>query len=175
MRPILKPLVLLTLVVTAAPSFALPEQAAAKLRGPIRDLKAGFTAGATAISANGTIVGSGNSQNGAVRWAFISTGGKAKKFPHFNSTNIEGWGVNDAGVSVGDFYDPNGVPQPFRGKVKLDTLSSRGGQAFDINKSGVAVGSLIGVNPTPAVKWDPGTNAPSVLGLGRPFAINSAG
>jgi len=148
---------------------------AAKVRGPVRDLQAGFTAGATAISANGIIVGSGNSKNGSVRWAFISTGGKAKKTPHFRSTNIEGWGVNDSGVSVGDYYDPNGVQQPFRGKVKLDTLSSVGGQAFDINNAGVAVGSLIGVNPTPAVRWDPGTNTPSVLGLGRPFSINSAG
>src|SRR5882724_8821801 len=87
LRPAPTLVALLTLTVTLAPSaFAVQEQAAARLRGPIRDLDAGFTGYAKKISANGTIVGSGNSKNGAVRWAFISTGGKAKKFPHFHST-----------------------------------------------------------------------------------------
>jgi probable HAF family extracellular repeat protein len=103
------------------------------------------------------------------------------QLPNFPTGSSFAWGINDAGVVVGQYDAPSGGSESFRWSAEtgMVLITPVGGEALRINSDGVVVGQWgSSSSTTHAYRWESGTRQD--LGtLGGTFsgamAINDAG
>ena len=137
-----------------------------------------------ALNDNGVVVGSALVGAGlqAVRWA----SGVRTDLGTLGGVTSQAWGINDAGVIVGDSLDASNFARAFRhtdatGMVPMDSLGGWVDSARAVNASGVAVGyaSAPGGSQWRAVRWSAAGTIAELGTLGgtvsAAYGINSAG